>query len=172
MIRKTLSLLSLTAIGFFSAFSYAENLQIEGTFGVANLSKSGYTSGENSEISIAYTTPNIFYRVGGTYIGGFSLSEDRDHSDVNIGGIFAGVGNTFDLGFLDMDIEGGLLYSKLEASYQGRDLDEQNDTSPYLTVKFEKRLPKLVGIHLGYKYINDLSGSDINLIQAGVRFHF
>lgn len=172
MILRKLSIITLVTLIFSSTFSYSENLQIEGSLGVANLSKSGYTSGENSEISIAYTTPNIFYRVGGSYIGGFSLSEDRDHSDVNIGGIFAGIGNTFDLGFLDMDLEGGLLYSELQASYQGRDLDDQNDTSPYITVKVEKRLSKLVGIHLGYKYINDLIGSDINLIQAGVRFHF
>ncbi len=161
-------------LGCLTASNYAlsEKISIDGSLGNATLSESGYTSGMAIDASVAFAHSNFLYRAGGLHIEEISLEDNKDDSDITISGAYLGIGHRIDLKIIQLELEGGAAFTQTEATYQDREIANEKDTNPYVNIRFVKKLSNLISLQGGWKHINDVNGTDLNLIQAGMRFSF
>lgn len=175
---KTKQLAFCVALVSFSApqLALAENFHADGTIGGFILSKQGYTSSIALDASAAYQQSNFIFRVGGIHFGEIELKdredEDEDDTEINMSAAYLGAGYQFDFKVIFLELEAGAAFTRTEARYQGRDVAENDDVSPYANIRLVKKINNLVSLQGGWKHISDVSGTDIDILQTGVRFSF
>ena len=139
----------------------------------AFIHKSGY------ENDIALFFPNLGYQSGQFFvetglanIGIFKLKASTDTS-INVDGLSIFIGNKFNLkNELAINIHGGAILWKSEATLLGNIIGEDEDTSAMLGFGFSKYIiGSRVSIRTQFQRLFDISGTDISLLSAGINFH-
>lgn len=168
---------SLAAIA--ATFMVAEALQAEGKIhvdaglGVVQVSSGGFEGGYVVDPAISYEN-GLVYRIGVLAIRDLRLSRgtDKNKTEVNVSGVYAGVSKAFDINRLKAEVGGGVMFSNAQAYYYKEKVGEDREISPYVNVKLILKLTKLLSIQTDWKYIDDISGGDFHVLEVGVRFSF
>lgn len=168
---------SLAAIA--ATFMVAEVSQAEGIFhldtglGVVQVSSGGFEGGYVVDPAIAYED-GLVYRVGALAIRDLrsSSGSDKSETEIEVSAIYFGISKALDIKRLKAEVGGGVMFSNAQAYYYDEKVGEDSETSPYLNVKFIFDLTKFLSIQTDWKYIDDISGGDFHVLEAGVRFSF
>lgn len=141
--------------------------------GYVFVSSGGYEKGYVLDQSIAYENA-LVYRLGVAYINNLRPEDSRfsDDSELKTRALYFGVSKPIDLNRFKLEVGAGVMLSETEAHYFGRKVAEDKDTSPYLHLKLILDLGELVSLQADWKYVDDVSGGDLHLLETGVRFSF
>ena len=141
-------------------------------WGAAFVSQANYDSGVSLDTSFAYSESDWQYRVGALYLDEISPENSAHNTEVETRAGYLMVAKVLNFDSLKLELGGGLVFSQSEAFFRGRQVADESDTSPMLTVVAVRELTRVFALHADWKYINDINGGDIHLLQAGVRFSF
>ncbi|MFL0810277.1 MAG: hypothetical protein K6L76_07670 [Agarilytica sp.] len=155
--------------------SFAERaFRVEANVGIANSTSGGYDDGVFIDPSVAYTNA-LIYRLGYLEIDQMYLIDTnlgKRDVEIEIDGVYAGIGKDFKLKGIKLEIGGGIILAKSEGYYKGRRFSDDREARPYLNSKLVIPIGGLFALQGEIKYINDVSGSDLTLFGGGARFSF
>lgn len=167
----------LAFIGLFpmADIASAENsIHLDVTAGQANVSNLNYDRGFALDHSAALSSSGFAVRGGYLLIDNIesSLGRDEANADLKVRGPYLSVSKTIPFDTLTVEFGGGLLYSTVTAQFSGRDIESSAEARPMFNIKLLLPLQDYFALQGDWKYIDDLEGADMHLIQAGVRFSF
>ena len=164
--------LALVLVVFASLVEAETGLNIDVVAGSAFVEESGYDTGNSIDIALSYSRFGFNYRVGGLNIGNIGTESDVNNAEIEITGIYFSLSREFEFQVLKAELGAGLLSSESQVNFLGRRVAEEEDTSPFVSAKLLTPIGGSFLLEADWKYINDLSGSNFNLVQAGIRFSF
>lgn len=169
--RIRLAIMSLCL--FSSGHAFAEgDMQIDTVIGIGIPSNSSFDDSFIRGVAFTYATPALNFRAGYINLGDFELENGSFDSRLEITGGYLELVKVFHLNVIDVEIGGGVAATNTEMYFDGVRLREENDTSPFAELVFAKNLGKIVTLHAGAAWFSDVSGSDITVPKAGIRFSF
>lgn len=169
-----------TSLAIIAAtFMVAQASQAEGRFhldaglGAIQVSSGGFEGGYVVDPALAYEN-GVVYRVGVLAIRDLQSNKDTDRSEreVEVSAVYLGVSKALAIKRVKAEIGGGVVFSNAEAYYDEEKVGEDREISPYLNVKLILDLTKFLSMQTDWKYIDDVSGGDFHVLEAGVRFSF
>ena len=169
--NKRLLTLFLSLFVTYSTASYGGEFLIDAGVGAAFASEGEFEPTVVVDVSGGYQFSFLSLKAG---VVAFSEFENESNSDfeIEVNGIYLGIAKNVSAKVLEFELGAGLVASQSEATFRGDEFETDDDVSPYFNVMILKPLPGPVSLFGQYKYINDLSGSDIDLYEAGARIKF
>ena len=131
-----------------------------------------YDNGIAFDNAIAYAHKSVVYRIGALYLDGLEPAGARRDTEIEVKAIYLNIAKRLDVKAFALELGGGVVFSESEAEFLGRELAEEDDESPFINVKVIKDLNDFFSLQADWKYVDDLTGGDLHLLQAGVRFSF
>lgn len=166
---------ALLLLLMFSSAVFAEkNLHLEAGIGAVSVENRDYDEGLVLDQAFAYSSSGFIFRIGFVHMEDINpdSTDDSESAEIEINGPYIGAAKVIDMDVLQLEVGAGLLYSETVATLLGRELGEDRDSSPMINIKLVKSFGSVFALQGGWKYIDDVSGGDLHLFQAGVRFSF
>ena len=172
VLLKTLLWSGLVWFSSLSLNANSDGFEAMGMVGISASGNSSYDESSLADAAIGYSINGYAARVGLTYLGEFSLENSREEAEIEIYGGYLSFGKIINFDHFGLEIGGGALFSKAEATFDSRELDSSSETNPFAYVWFVKDVASFFAIQGGWKHFNDVNGTNINTLQVGVRFSF
>lgn len=170
--RLTIPCLCLALCSWVQS-SMATELSLEASLGVASVTNQDYETAGVIDHAMVIRQSGFSFRVGGIYIDDMVVEDqDDNNAHIDVRAAYLGINKAVQVDEVTIEFGGGAIFSKSRAFFNDRELSEDEDTSPYVNAKVVFDINDVVAIHTDWKYIDDLSGGNINLFQAGVRLTF
>lgn len=157
----------------------AQNVVLEGSVGIAEPQSGPYESSLLMDGSVSYSSSGWLYRIGFTAFDAFKSDSRSNPIEIETSGVYLQAIKVVTLEPFDIEIGAGLYRTHSEAFMEKspynasqRKIGSAYDTNPVVTVALVKNMAKSFSLLGGFKYINDVSGSDLHMIYAGGRFNF
>lgn len=157
----------------------AEDFILEGSLGAAEPQSGSYDSSLLMEGSAGFHSNGWIYRIGFTVFDAFKSDDANNKLEIETSGAYLHAAKIVDLEPFNLEIGAGLYRTRSEAfmaksphNSGQRKIGSAYGTSPFATIALVKEINTLLSLQGGFKYINDVSGSDLNMIYAGIRFNF
>ncbi|PCK09243.1 MAG: hypothetical protein COA42_05135 [Alteromonadaceae bacterium] len=162
------------SLGLFvlASNAWSGSFNFDASAGTALVSNESYDEGVSLDGSFAYRKSDMLYRVGVLVIDELRPSGADEGTKIKTDGIYAGLGRAIDFGSTELELGIGALATRSEVYILGRQIGEKDDINPYLNIKIVQELTRLFSLQGDWKYVDDLVGGDIHLVQVGVRFSF
>lgn len=158
---------------FSSGHAFAEgDMQIDTVIGIGIPSNSSFDDSFIHGVAFTYATSALNFRAGFIDLGDFELKNGDFDSRLEITGAYLELIKVIHLNAIDMEIGGGIAATDTEMYFDGVLLREESDTSPFVELVFARNLGEIVTLHAGVAWFSDVSGSDITVPKAGIRFSF
>jgi len=172
---KRLSAVFIFGAAFQITSALADSdMQVDASIGATLPSNENYKAGLNQNVSFTYASSSLSYRVGLTHLGNLALKSKDSEGDSELriyGGYFELV-KVFDLGAINLEAGAGVLFSETEVVFLDKQIHEEYDTSPFAEITVSRNINELISFHAGFIWISDVSGSNIVVPKAGMRFSF
>ena len=149
--------------------------------GAAFTDNEHYGESETRDMTVGYRVGGYNFRLGYNLIDripherddGGSLYDLRSpDTGISIDGYYLSLTKTIALQSVQWELGGGLYASKSEVYFEKRKVNESDDESPFINIKLIKPLSDLFALQGDWKYIHDVTGGNINLLQVGIAFSF
>ncbi|WP_086930076.1 hypothetical protein [Agarilytica rhodophyticola] len=155
-----------------STAAAAQNFHADVGIGSVAPTNSGYETGYALDHAIAYEHSIFVFRLGGMFLGSIEPEDAAEDTEIDIGGVYLNVAGVIELAPVKIELGTGVLFSETRADFMGRRVSEESDQSPFAGVKVILGINKLVSLQADWKYIDDVTGGNLNVVNAGVRFSF
>ena len=178
---KKVAKFGLTGLVFSSFFQYAfgetntgSRIELEGSIGGSYIANQDFDGSFSLDNTVALRFSDYSIRGGLLYLDEMRPEDVSQSEDTYIesGGLYLGVNKRFALKPFDIEIGGGIIGTRSRVYLYDRKIDEDEAFSPYINVKAIKMLNKVFGFQAEWKYLDDVNGGNINVLQAGVRLSF
>lgn len=167
-------LLALCLLAFMMAGKsvQAAGVALDVNVGHTTPSDSDFRGDAAGDVSVSLLTDRWTYRLGYTVLGELTLRDSLDGTYVDVSGAYLQFNHTWPLGWLDLDLGGGAFFARSEAFFGGNAVATEREVRPFLEVRAVKPVSSILAVQAGIRYFNDVSGSDLSVIHAGVRLNF
>ncbi len=167
---------ALAALGMMLSLSCVAETRFRVDLGAGFVHVNGgqYEEGFILDHGIAFENV-LVYRFGYIIMDEIHLVDsrfDNDDVEIEVNAPYMGIGKTFDLKPIQIELGGGLMYAKTRGDYLGRKFESDRETSPYVNAKLLIPLSELISLQADAKYIDDVSGGNLQTFNFGVRFNF
>ncbi len=172
-LKKALLVFLLQFVGSFTVLAET-NMHITAGIGAVSVENRDYDEGVLLDHSFGFSAVGFVLDGGFLYMDNITPSgvDDSADAEIKVKGPYIGVAKIIDFEVLQLEVGGGLMYSETVATFLGREISEDTDTSPMASIRLTKNMNDFFAVHGNWKYIDDVSGGDLHLFQAGVRFSF
>lgn len=162
----------ILALILLSSTTFSDAIRLDLSAGSVAVGNADYNTGAAGMAGASFNFNSLI--IGGGVLKIIELRPDDQRSDteIEVTGIYLGLAKEIDFKVLSLELGGGAVYAETEADYLGRELNSDDDVSPYVSARLVKGFGPLFSLQGGWQYIDDLSGGDLHLFQAGVRFSF
>jgi hypothetical protein len=168
MIKAGIVLLFLIFSFCSSAFAGSLQLGIE-----AGMAYPGgrFKDTEVSHLVAGYESESmLFAQIGVFEFGGFELSDSA--AKIEIEGVDFQIGKIFAFGGVSAGMGLGAFYWDAAALLEGRRIGEDSGSSLLFDLRISFDISPAISLYGGGKHLQDVSGSDINLLMFGSRLSF
>lgn len=158
----------------------AGDLLLEGFVGAAFVDNDNYTGTGSMDQAIGYTSNKLSFRLGVNRADFAHKSQDDNNFQfLKFGAPATGIrvdawylSLTKNIEFYDLQLEfgGGAFFSQSKIYLDDRKISKTSDQSPFINVKLVKPLGSFFALQGDWKFINDVTGANINLVQIGFLF--
>ena len=162
----------LMMAGLAQAGNTAKPFHVDTHLGVVSDTDGDYESAGSLDVGISYQLSGVHFRLGGLVFSELKLDNSDADVSVSVNGGYLELAKQFDLSVVQLEVGGGILASRVTAELAGREIGKENDTSPFGSIKVVRPLSRVIGVHAGWKYIEELSGKDFQIFEAGMRVSF
>lgn len=161
------------ALLLVSLGTHAASSGVGAELGIGNATPEaqGYRGDLAVDAALGYRRSQWHYRLGVTRLGEHRL-RGTDDTHIDVVGAYMQVNRVFSAPWLDIELGGGALYSYSDAVFGGSSIRKDRDLSPYVDARLVKHLNPPLSLQFGYRYFHDVSGSDIQAVQVGLRYTF
>ncbi len=171
--RIGLSLLVLCFLAFIMASTsvQAAGFALDVNVGHTAPSDSDFRGDAAADVSASMLAGRWTYRVGYTVLGELSLRDSLNDTYIDVSGAYLQFNHTLPFDWLDIDLGGGAFFARSEAFFGGNSVAKERDVRPFVEVRAIKPVSSLIAVQVGIRYFNDVIGSDLSLIHAGIRLN-
>ena len=144
---------------------------VDAAAGIASVGEGDYDYAGFIDVSGGYEFSALSLKGGVLAFSEFENENNRDFA-IQVNGVYVGIAKNISFKVIEFEVGAGLVAAESEATFRGDEIATDNDTSPYINAMILQPLPGPVLLFGQYKYIDDLSGTDIHLFEAGARIKF
>ncbi len=154
-------------------FTFAErNMQIDAVIGIGIPSNSNFDDSTVHGVAFTYAIPSVNLRAGYLELGDFTLDNGSFDNRLEIVGAYLELIKVIRLNGINLEVGAGVAATNTEMFLDGEQINSESDTSPFAEIILAKHLSELITLHAGVAWFSDVSGSDITVPKAGIRFSF